>query len=229
MTNNSSRSRQGKNLAIRLESFLVNLANLKTGERFANGHNYAGAERLLRLYRDFFPATFPHQSALSKLGDESNAKLHRDAILTEPRTDEEREQESLHHLFDLSYRLRCAWDEPDVRRKEWLLFEVRRAEHIGVYCGTPNDPPDWTLFEQAMFHLQGIAERAKHCPNSDCPAPYFIAPKRRYKFCSPACALPAQQRNKRDWWAKHGEKWRQDRKRASEKSKRKGSHAAKTR
>jgi hypothetical protein len=200
----------------RLERFLQELANLKTLEPGSNKHNYPGARRLLRLYRDFFPLTFPQQSALSRLGDESHSELDRAGILIEPRTDEEREEESLHHLFDLSYRLRTAWDEPDKRRKEWFVFEIRRGEHHGL---NPNvqGPPDDTLFERAMVHFQDIASRAKHCTNPGCLSPYFIADKRSYKYCSEECALPAQKAFKREWWAEHGADWRQRREKIAKK------------
>jgi len=53
-----------------------------------------------------------------------------------------------------------------------------------------------------------IVDRMRYCPNPECPAPYFIAKRRSQKYCSDACALPAQREFKRAWWSDHGNEWR---------------------
>lgn len=59
-----------------------------------------------------------------------------------------------------------------------------------------------TEFDAAVFHLQTIADRIRRCPDPSCPARYFLAGRRSQKYCSTACAAPAQRKFKRDWWRK---------------------------
>ena len=224
---NSSTTERSKTLAERLERFLVELANLKTREPNRIGHNYVGARRLLRIYRDFFPPDFPLQSALARIGDDEAQFGLDDGAIAGPRTDEEREEESLHHLFDLSFKLRRAWDEPDIRRREWMFFELRRSVHRGLYCGKDGETPDLTPIEQAIFHIQRIPIRSKHCANPDCLTPYFIAPDGRPKFCTPECALPSQKQFKRDWWQKTGDAQRKNKSEASSRERKGKKHHAK--
>ena len=177
--------------------------------------NYAGAKRLWNTYRDFFPASFPSISALARIGDEEHEQISQLAI-TGPRTDEDRERDSLALLFNWSHRLRTAWDEPNLSHKEWFIFEMRQNWHRGMNPGAAG-PPDKTPFEMAALHLQRVASRVRHCANPDCEEPYFIATKRSSKYCSEACSKPAQQAFKRDWWAEHGSEWRKNRKESSQK------------
>jgi hypothetical protein len=58
-----------------------------------------------------------------------------------------------------------------------------------------------TPVEAATFYLQHNRDRALHCPNPECPAPYFFRTKKGQKFCSPECAKPSQRESKRQWWA----------------------------
>lgn len=58
-----------------------------------------------------------------------------------------------------------------------------------------------TSFEAAIFYLQTqLTDKLRRCPNPTCPAPYFFATKKGQKFCSTACAEPAQRESKRKWW-----------------------------
>lgn len=51
-------------------------------------------------------------------------------------------------------------------------------------------------------------ERLRKCENPECAAPYFIARRKDRMFCSEDCAhLIAARR----WWTKHGNEWRQTR------------------
>jgi hypothetical protein len=63
--------------------------------------------------------------------------------------------------------------------------------------------PALTPFEQAMYHLQRIAKRMRHCQNPDCPAPYFLARKKGQKYCCSKCSAPMQRAQKREWWRKN--------------------------
>ena len=69
-------------------------------------------------------------------------------------------------------------------------------------------PPDPTPLEAALYHLQNLGDLARHCLNSDCPAPYFVATKRWQHYCSPECSLPAQREAKRKWWNENRAKGR---------------------
>jgi hypothetical protein len=61
------------------------------------------------------------------------------------------------------------------------------------------------LCVQLIFHSAGDL---RHCQNSNCPAPRFIARRKNQIYCSSDCSgLVA----KRRWWARHGEQWRQSR------------------
>lgn len=126
--------------------------------------------------------------------------------------------------------LRLAWDTPDERYREWYLHEMRRHYRDSVTeasfrqeepklgpllfsaipaAGIDRDlvderlirPPVVTPFEGAAFYFQSrVGNLAKHCQHSECAEPYFIADKRWQKFCSEACAGPANRESKRKWW-----------------------------
>jgi hypothetical protein len=126
--------------------------------------------------------------------------------------------------------LRKAWDATDPRSREWYVFGAR-VRHLVAYTGRPVtinssppspkldeedqhfdrrleffwDVPPTTEFEVILYYFQAyIRDRARHCQNgADCPAPYFIAAKRWQKYCSDACAVPAQRAAKRKWWNEH--------------------------
>lgn len=65
----------------------------------------------------------------------------------------------------------------------------------------PEPPTSITPVEAAIFYLRHNRDRALHCPNPECPAPYFFRSKKGQKFCSPECAKPTQRESKRQWWA----------------------------
>jgi hypothetical protein len=143
-------------------------------------------------------------------------------------TDDTAETED--RLWTLRNHLRTAWDAPDRRAREWHVFQLRRKfsewslepfvlftdpdfkkkmgfddPHRPDKLGQPIDlseqPPADTALEAVMFYFQTtIGDRAKHCGNTDCPAPYFIAEKRWQKYCSEDCAGPANREAKRKWW-----------------------------
>lgn len=124
--------------------------------------------------------------------------------------------------------LRDAWDAPDMRRFEWYTLKAQNEYEYEAACAstdvTPShvmprpgdeakfkaaitksdEPPSIvTPVEAAIFHLRRNRKRALHCPNSECPAPYFFSTKKGQKFCSLACAKPSQRAAKRRWWAEN--------------------------
>ena len=70
-----------------------------------------------------------------------------------------------------------------------------------------------------LQHSQSLAICANQ--KNGCPRPYFIKRKPNQRFCSDACALPAQRAFKRHWWAEHGSTWRRARKASAKKTQRK--------
>ncbi len=105
--------------------------------------------------------------------------------------------------------LRAAWDAPDSRHRLWWLYRAREQYHNAMNETLPpefttTDVPEPTAFEATVFHFQmKLADKARHCLNPICPAPYFFAVKKGQKYCSPECALPAQQESKRLWWQRN--------------------------
>lgn len=129
-------------------------------------------------------------------------------------------------LYDLAalvaFYFRKIWDAPDQRHRDWFLFKLREfwwnwylrvntGELSKAFHLTPVvqsalriwTPPEPTAFEAVLFYLQRDVDRLRHCPNPDCVSPYFIATKKGQKYCSDACAVPAQREAKRKWWAEN--------------------------
>ena len=69
------------------------------------------------------------------------------------------------------------------------------------------------LNDLIWISLLQYSRRLAICANLDngCPTPYFIRSKPNQRFCSDACARPAQRAFKRKWWNEHGQGWRQER------------------
>jgi len=127
------------------------------------------------------------------------------------------EEQRANHVWRLRQLLRHVWDQPDKRTREWgifLLLLTTRGEagsgHITL-LGFPGPLPPPTPFEEALLHFVDIGDRARHCQNPECAAPYFFAARRSQKYCSGECALPAQQESKKRWWDEHGSEWRRTR------------------
>jgi hypothetical protein len=96
-----------------------------------------------------------------------------------------------------------------------------KASAIRVRKETGAVRRDWALsdgaidaFALVLLRAMHISDRMRYCANPACPAPYFIARRRSQKYCTDACALPAQREFKRAWWSEHGPEWRKKRKRA---------------
>lgn len=123
--------------------------------------------------------------------------------------------------------LRLAWDASDMRARDWHIYAARQEFHSStvyepvwverlrrsVEANLPVDNrlteeeyrlklsvPDFTPFEQVMYHLQRIANRLRHCANPECAAPYFLAGKKGQKYCTSRCSGDMQRVQKRDWW-----------------------------
>jgi hypothetical protein len=63
------------------------------------------------------------------------------------------------------------------------------------------------------FAVNELLGKVGHCANPNCPAPYYIKRKKKYRFCDrPACQAFGQRQHKREWWRKHGKEWLASRK-----------------
>ena len=129
--------------------------------------------------------------------------------------------------------LAMAWRRPTVLSRQLCIlqllatyvslngFEVEKANYEGdeFWAG-------WFESRVDPFSLVGlralqIADRMRYCPNPTCLSPYFFAYRRSQKYCTDACALPAQRELKRAWWKEHGDEWRKARKASTKKSQQK--------
>jgi hypothetical protein len=119
--------------------------------------------------------------------------------------------------------LKLAWDAPDLRAREWYIFKARdewnqRTAFLPVWekrvlqgetaldeltdqeFALRVQPPPLVSFERVMWHFHRVAEKARHCANPECPAPFFFAAKKGQKYCSSKCSAPSQREQKRRWW-----------------------------
>ena len=128
-------------------------------------------------------------------------------------------------LGQLRETLRRMWKEPDVRTRDWMAYNLRYYELVRVDFALVNPEvtgkqlPPPTPFERCLLHLGKCADRARYCANPSCVAPYFFARRRNQRYCSDACAAPAQREYKRRWWDEHGNEWRSKHKKARRKRK----------
>ena len=188
---NASKKRGGKFLGVitpeEAERLLQDVANLNMGDY-----------KLANLIIERHPSVFP-----STMGRGTNKYVI---------------------LYKTQDYLRYAWDGPDLRHREYWLRKLRDLhervardsvsdenylnlaqpsifeEFLLGSNGIKGPVPEITVLEAAVLYLQRIGDKAKHCPNPNCHSPYFIAPKIRYKFCSPECAEVGQRESKLKWW-----------------------------
>ena len=94
---------------------------------------------------------------------------------------------------------------------EWVVAQLPSIEvdwEEGSLVPAPRSLNDIVWFTLLMH-----SRRLAICANKDngCPTPYFLRNKPKHRFCSDACALPAQREFKRKWWSEHGKEWRRRR------------------
>ena len=92
-------------------------------------------------------------------------------------------------------------DNNAIARDIQTRIDLKDSAWPWVYVIEPLPP--LTVFERVMVHFQRIADRARQCGNEECPAPFFFVKKKGQEYCSPECALPAQQKSKREWWIRN--------------------------
>lgn len=112
------------------------------------------------------------------------------------------EKQAFEMLALVAQLLRMAWDSPILRKREWYLADIEGFYHHAF--NRFGDPPAFALpLEALVYYFRRNIDRALHCPNPECPAPYFFSTEKGQKYCSPECARPAQLESKRRWWADH--------------------------
>lgn len=107
-----------------------------------------------------------------------------------------------HALFERDLRYVEMISDPQIQGMKSQPLTPAEKEDVRAFFDAP--PPAITSMEAVLFYFQTrIGDLAKHCGHVDCAAPYFIAEKRWQKFCSEACAGPANRESKRKWWHDH--------------------------
>jgi hypothetical protein len=138
----------------------------------------------------------------------------------EERAERDLADEEMIQKYWLSYfkeAVRRVWLLPDLRSKRWYVHRIltkfvfgdSRESYTDLVQG-PLGPP--SRLERILEELVRSNDSACHCRNSYCPAPFFFATRRGQKYCSEACAEPAQREAKQKWWSEHGKDWRDQRK-----------------
>jgi hypothetical protein len=107
------------------------------------------------------------------------------------------------NLSRLRDELRSAWEITEPRRKEWKLFRLREFFHqvTASHPGQMTEPPPPSGMDFALRYLLRVMYKARTCENPECKSRrYFISDRRARRFCSDACAKPAQSEYKSKWW-----------------------------
>ncbi|HEV2491479.1 MAG TPA: hypothetical protein VG204_00240 [Terriglobia bacterium] len=192
----------------RVERFLEELLNLRTNDAKA-------LERFAKKFDDMLPKNILFaKEAYAPLVVGGDPSLRVNVLLKARRF------------------LAEAWRAPTMLAREISVLRL-----IGSYLQTNDEPRgvDRSLVsynqeywaEEAISNVDAFflvllralhtLDRMRFCPNPECLTPYFIARKRRQKYCSEVCAGAAQRELKRIWWAEHGDAWREARKRRAKK------------
>jgi hypothetical protein len=202
---NTGRKILGLITQARAEAFLLRLANRDLHVRrtpvLSEEADPAVAEKLREGYpemaeplRDLklFAEALPWLQTYLRLAWNSRDQRCREWYLHEMRR----------HYRDATLEAGFAFGKEESKIGSDLLTAI---PHAGIPREYVDDrmiaPPTVTPFEAAAFHLQSrVGDRAKYCGHVDCRERYFIADKRSQKFCSEACAGPANRESKRLWW-----------------------------
>lgn len=176
-----------------IERFLAFVANIRS---------IGDAELALRKYGRFLPPQLGSATAKDLALREVELEQIFGPQLT-PIT--VRKERVISSVGGVAAKLRRIWTEQDPRRRKWLIFKARDFYQKLADPDHPDDAPALTPFEQAMLHLAQNPDRAGHCINPECPAPFFFAGDSRGRtFCSPKCAGPAKRLAKLRWWRRVG-------------------------
>ena len=206
-------------------SFLEELAN--------TSNDPAALDRFVQKFRRFFGEQIPWQAldGWARIGEQAGYEHLGPA-------------DKLHNywLIPLRDAVRTVWCLPDLRSKRLAVYTIVTKL---LYPSEPRFHPE-PLHDPRVFSVESfgeasnleraleelVSERSHHlackCLNPDCHSPFFFASRKSRRYCSDACALPAQQEAKRRWWTEHGKKWRADREGVAKQRIAEGSKAQRT-
>jgi hypothetical protein len=141
------------------------------------------------------------------------------------------DEAGLKDLVELLARyLRLAWRAPNARERNWHLFTVRQEYERGM-LGTfavltrdgrggmdvarrliPGVPPK-TPFDLTIHNAQvHLSKKMAVCARgNECDTPYFFNRRKGQRYCGRDCRLIALKKRNDAWWAKHGKRWRAER------------------
>jgi hypothetical protein len=182
--------------AARSRKFLLELANLRTDDMNA-------WRRFEELYSELLPnevksVTSARGAGLLGLIDDRNI------LLT---------------LGEFRDGVRAVWEASDQRTREWGVFRLVEALKLIPASWSPlavfdrvegriPPLPKPSALESMLRYVCTEGRRLRICPNANCPAPYFLAPRQHQRYCSESCAEFFQRQYKREWWAVNGNRWR---------------------
>lgn len=124
----------------------------------------------------------------------------------------------IHGVASIASLLRDIWDAPDLWLRNWHIYKLQDFHYHAVaeskyweeylkkmpvsydsVNAATDGPPPISALTVALMYLQKT-DKARHCPNPACPAPYFFATKRGQRHCSQECAAECTREAKRRWW-----------------------------
>jgi len=187
--------------AVRLEEFLMELANVKHDD------NRAITRFISRFGEMLTDLPSAHEWCE---GPPGLRHLGGRLLYRSPGFEEEM------RITSLSVHVMSIWRGPTKREKQFRALLLHRT--ISAFKPTfllasevvedlsPSGP-----FEQAILHLLNSADRALVCRNPTCPAPLFFRTRtnRRQSYCSIECSGVGQKTAKQKWWAENGQQWRE--------------------
>jgi hypothetical protein len=98
-----------------------------------------------------------------------------------------------------------------------LVYDAQRKDHKPLRVESQSQAlyqivPDFRIFVLSLaFAVNHFQSRLAVCENPEC-RDYFVKPRKTQKFCDrPNCLIYGQQKQKREWWKKHGDEWRKQR------------------
>jgi hypothetical protein len=133
--------------------------------------------------------------------------------------------ESQPRIIQLRDLLRCAWAN-DAQALESLQNTVK--EQVGATWAFKQRWVEITVQDAwaavcLMFLLDHAAGKIERCKNPECPARFFIKKRKNQKVCEAGvCVAYAVHERTSDWWKKHGNEWRAERRKKTKKKAVKG-------
>jgi hypothetical protein len=120
-----------------------------------------------------------------------------------------------------SFALQAFRDRQSELREIWRRFEEEvgsPVDFLHLLGGAVRFHKHSVTYEAPSLYaylyidlLSSPIRRVRLCKRPGCLHPYFTAGHLRQRFCSDECAAEGLREWKREWWKKHGSRWRQQR------------------